>query len=249
MYGAAGLRGSLGRLSGGEVMTAIFALAWARLPLGRSKPCATLPEEAILPDTLEQVVSAVVVLHGKPLYRTKLAKLLYLVDLTAFDLYGRTLTDLEYTYDYYGPYSAAIANTADRLAAEGRIRVQATKTYYGNPAVVYFPVTETRTKLGLTAPELDLVRRVIDGFGSMTVEQIKVVSKQTLPFKTAGKFDKLEMSSAVDRARSERVRRSGRVTRSLRGAELMSPVTELRDSEEEQALEHAMLTSIAAAEE
>ena len=50
------------------------------------------------------------------LTKTKLVKLLYLIDVEAYQEFGRTITGTQWTFFLYGPYAAEIDNALNSLA-------------------------------------------------------------------------------------------------------------------------------------
>lgn len=59
--------------------------------------------------------------NGKPLARTRIAKLLYLIDLSWLELYNHTLTGLPYEYHRDGPYCNEIEAALWSLEDEGAV--------------------------------------------------------------------------------------------------------------------------------
>lgn len=68
--------------------------------------------------------------NGKPLARTRIAKLLYLIDLSWLELHGQTLTDLPYAYHRDGPYCNEIEAALWSLEDEGVVRPHS-RAYHG----------------------------------------------------------------------------------------------------------------------
>ena len=59
--------------------------------------------------------------NGKPLARTRIAKLLYLIDLSWLELYNHTLTGLPYEYHRDGPYCNEIEAALWSLEDDGAV--------------------------------------------------------------------------------------------------------------------------------
>lgn len=66
------------------------------------------------------------------LSRTKLVKLLYFLDLKAFEAFGRTVTGAEWRWHHFGPYSETIIAACNKLAGS-ELQVEQTENYYGSP--------------------------------------------------------------------------------------------------------------------
>jgi hypothetical protein len=66
------------------------------------------------------------------LTRTKLAKLLYFLDLGAWEEFGVTITGIEWVWDQFGPYSMVIKDTYEAMVETGEMAVRQISNYYGN---------------------------------------------------------------------------------------------------------------------
>ena len=120
--------------------------------------------------------------HGVGLTRTKLVKLLYFVDLRAWERLGHTVTGVEWLWHHYGPYSSSIVEACDRMATNGELHLFDAQNYYGSP--------EHRIKaeksLYFTPPSQDLVsvvRSVVVEFGHYSPARIGDLSYDTEPMK------------------------------------------------------------------
>jgi len=60
---------------------------------------------------IEEVIEALLYFAGSQDIKTKIVKACYLLESEYFDKTGQRLTDVEYKYYYYGPYSEIIVNT------------------------------------------------------------------------------------------------------------------------------------------
>jgi len=69
--------------------------------------------------------------RGLVLNRTKLVKILYFLDLTAWNEIGRTITGVEWRCDNYGPYAADIVETCTRMSASGELAATQIQNDFG----------------------------------------------------------------------------------------------------------------------
>lgn len=60
---------------------------------------------------IEEIIEALLYFAGSQDIETKIVKACYLLESEYFDKTGQRLTDVEYRYHYYGPYSETIVNS------------------------------------------------------------------------------------------------------------------------------------------
>lgn len=76
-------------------------------------------------EKLKNIILLILKLHGNKLYfKTKLIKLLYLLDLHFVKKFNRSLTNLQYKCYFYGPYSRKIEEVLNSLKSENLIDVK-----------------------------------------------------------------------------------------------------------------------------
>lgn len=136
-------------------------------------------------EALEDAVALVASMcgrHGVTLTRTKLVKLLYFVDVRSWERSGRVVTGVEWMWHYYGPYSAEIVATCNRMSANGELDVIPTSNYYGSPEYRI----RTLEAMYFSPPEVgvvELVREVVQEFGGKPAAKIGDLSYETLPMR------------------------------------------------------------------
>jgi len=109
-------------------------------------------------ETLLEVIGIIIQAHGGILYsKTKLVKLLYLIDRHFAKKYGRTLTGIEYKSYFYGPYSDEIEEALNYLNEQGFVKI----LYEESPFT------------GVPYYVLKLIN--LPNFGSLTEEERKTV--------------------------------------------------------------------------
>jgi hypothetical protein len=120
---------------------------------------------------------------GVELTRTKLVKLLYFVDLRSWERSGRVLTGVEWMWHHYGPYSAEIVSTCDRMHSNDEIKVQTKSNYYGSPTYCITSTTEAyfeQPSVGV----VQLVREIVNELGSKPPAKIGDLSYETAPLRS-----------------------------------------------------------------
>lgn len=120
------------------------------------------------------------------LTRTKMVKLLFLIELIFFDRYKKRLTELEYKSYHYGPYAASIIDAIEELK-EVEIDEKTTITEAGNTCYIY-----SKGNLFIRFKEKDLalpdeVRRIVDevisGYAQLSIEKILEIVYESDVFK------------------------------------------------------------------
>ena len=176
-------------------------------------------EEAVILGLLSQLQGAT--------GRTKLVKLVYLVDNLWAEHAGRPLTGYRYHWDNYGPNAVGnqIVATLDRLGDSGLLRSSQGSTPYGGPAY-YYRASQTcdPTELPLSPDEWMFIQSITKRFGKLNRESVVKVAKATLPMKNAAQGDVLVLEANPD---IEAIQR-----RVLSNADLMAQVDESLHSDD-----------------
>lgn len=145
----------------------------------------------------QEVMIAVLSLLGRKVYRTKLVKLLYLIDNDFYEACGRTLTGLQYFWHHYGPNAVgdAITEEANRLVFDGQLTVYPSLTLDGVETFEYALATKevAQRQSPLTPLEWDFIKRGVEKYGHMNVPKIVSAAKATSPFKKAQQYQILQM--------------------------------------------------------
>lgn len=142
-------------------------------------------ERSVENKKLLEVIGIVLQLHNGRLYsKTKLVKLLYLLDRHFANKYGRSLTGLRYTSYFYGPYSDDIESALDYLARMGYITIRYEEGFYGSPYYVLTLVEPPRFS-ALTDQEATEVREFVSNYVDKSLEDILEEVYDTEEYKNA----------------------------------------------------------------
>ena len=170
-------------------------------------------EEAVILGLLSQLPG--------PTGRTKLVKLVYLVDNLWAEHTGGPLTGYRYHCDNYGPNAIGnqIVATLDGLSGSGLMQSSQGPTPYGNPAF-YYRASQAcdPAQLPLSPDEWMFIQSVTKRFGKLNRESVAKVAKATLPMRNAAQGDVLVLEANPD---VEAIQR-----RILSNADLMAQVDE-----------------------
>ena len=157
---------------------------------------------------LQAVVLAFARMIGRPIHKTKLVKLVYLLDNHFYEHTGRTLTGLEYVWDNHGPnaISNAIVMEADDLVNEALLHARDYVSMYGTSARTYgaYAPTPQASELPLEPTEREFIAFATDEYGSLGVSAIVAAAKSTTPFRNATQYQRLELIQREEVARLRR---------------------------------------------
>ena len=138
--------------------------------------------------------------------KTKLVKLIYLVDVENYRARRETLTGLEWVFYHYGPYSFEIDAALADLAFD--IPQESAATVGGRAATIFKPRMGVKSRLGerVGTPQLRLVDRVIGEWGETELNPLlNHVYFYTEPMKDAARGETLDFSK-IPRRRPRSVR-------------------------------------------
>ena len=139
--------------------------------------------------------------------KTKLVKLIYLVDVENYRARRETLTGLEWVFYHYGPYSFGIDDALADLSFD--IPQESATTAGGRAAIVFKPGEGVKSRLGehVGTSQLRLVNRVIGEWGETELNPLlNHVYFYTEPMKDAARGETLDFSKIPRRRRSRSAR-------------------------------------------
>ena len=127
-------------------------------------------------------VEVEVVRRLKRVTRTKLVKLIYLIDERYYRLYGETLTGLSYRYDKYGPNACdnAIVKIGDSLV--GFELTMTRETLADGTRYTYLSGKSPRFGPVLSDRAVGVVEDVLAEYGHLPLARLVAASKTTRPF-------------------------------------------------------------------
>ena len=134
--------------------------------------------------------------------RTKLVKLVYLIDERYFRLYGRTLTGLAYQYDDYGPNAVdnLIVKVGD-LLDNHELSINRVRALFGGPKFEYQVGPAPRFEPTLNESAHEVVDQIIVEYGRLSLTGLIRASKTTAPFALSPQpGDRLQMRSLKQEA-------------------------------------------------
>ena len=133
----------------------------------------------------------------KPVVRTKLVKMIYLLDNSRYEQLEHTMTGFQYHWDRFGPNAVgnAITHTLADLGGKGVVCMTQKMTPYENFAYSYRAIEVEAQKLPLADSDWVSIRGIVNQYGSMRREQVVSESKKTLPVQSAKQGDILKFQT------------------------------------------------------
>ena len=128
--------------------------------------------------------------------KTKLVKLLYLIDVENYRRRRNILSGLEWRFYHYGPYAFEIADALESLSLD--IPQESFKTEQGHKAIVFRPNRNLHSMLGkrVRSSELSLVNGIINEWGDVELNPLlNHVYFYTEPMKNAKRGEVLDFST------------------------------------------------------
>ena len=111
----------------------------------------------------------------------KIVKLVYLVDVYHYQMYGKRVTDVPFKHYKYGAWAPEIDQTIEELCESGIIKEESIETKDGNIASVPKP-SINRTTVSLPSTAMKVLDMVLKDFGSANPSYVVNYTKTTLPF-------------------------------------------------------------------
>lgn len=121
---------------------------------------------------LLEVIGIILQMHGGVLYsKTKLVKLLFLIDKHFANESGSPLTNVKYRSYFYGPYSGDIESALDYLAQNGYITIRYVSDFVAEPYYV-LTLVEPPKFSALSEEEKEKVRDIISRYVNTSLKDI-----------------------------------------------------------------------------
>ena len=132
---------------------------------------------------------------------TKLNKLLFLIDFSAYLFIGRSITGHEYQRKQHGPCPTQISSLREGLVADKRLEIEKVRYYNYNKKV---PVARRDANMNAFTPdELDMIDSVRKRWLGVTASEMSTKSHDFLGWKTAEHGATIPYSFALIEPRRE----------------------------------------------
>ena len=154
-----------------------------RSKLNRERKKEMKPKEKIL--KLAEIFMYILnLLGGEEYSKTKLIKLLYLLDYETFKSTGHIFTDLSYKKYYYGPYSEEIEEAISLLKDKGILEVTVTQGIYGQKYYI-FKLKRYEDIERLSKKERKEIQKKLENYLNKNLDEILDIVYETEPVKKA----------------------------------------------------------------
>ncbi len=128
-----------------------------------------------------------------PLSTRKLVKLVYLVDVYHYLMFGKRLTDVPFKHYKYGAWAPEIQESLEELCEAGIIKETTVETQDGNLASLPKPAVG-RTQVELLPHAMKAIEMVLADFGNANPNDIVAFTKKTLPFLNTPYGERIDFS-------------------------------------------------------
>lgn len=130
------------------------------------------------------------------LTKTRITKLVYLIDWENVKEYGSQITNIEWYFDHYGPYVSDVLDEADEDKA---VSINSTISNFGTVKYIVKPKRDKEELLydDLTDNDKDIIDRVIDKTKSFYWNEFINYVYSTEPIKKSTRYSALDLKSFI----------------------------------------------------
>lgn len=130
------------------------------------------------------------------LTKTRITKLVYLIDWENVKEYGSQITNIEWFFDHYGPYVSDVLDEADEDKA---VSINSTISNFGTVKYIIKPKRDKEELLydDLTDNDKDIIDRVIDKTKSFYWNEFINYVYSTEPIKKSTRYSVLDLKSFI----------------------------------------------------
>lgn len=146
---------------------------------------------------LEDVVLFLVAHAPAPLGITQVMKLVYLADVEHMRLYGAPLTDSEWIWYHYGPFTRAVYEAVEDLDEAELIHDEITVSGVDRQRSIASaddPVVARETKGQLSPRAYRALTRTLQRYGNLPLHALERVAYETTPMRVARQGERLDLS-------------------------------------------------------
>jgi uncharacterized protein YwgA len=125
-------------------------------------------------DILDGIILYIVTKLRGGASRTRIVKLLYLIDYFSSKKLGSKITKVNYNYYYYGPYSPVIADKIQELKSKGVLVESEVENSFGEKSFLYDVVKPKKDLKDLLkdSKKTGIIDEVIEKYGQMNFKQL-----------------------------------------------------------------------------
>ena len=130
------------------------------------------------------------------LTKTRITKLVYLIDWENVKEYGSQITNIEWFFDHYGPYVSDVLDEADE---DKTVSISSTISNFGTVKYIVKPKRDKEELLydDLTDNDKDIIDRVIDKTKNFYWNEFINYVYSTEPIKNSTRYSTLDLKSFI----------------------------------------------------
>lgn len=130
------------------------------------------------------------------LTKTRITKLIYLIDWENVKEYGNQITNIKWFFDHYGPYVSDVLDEADE---DKTISINITTSNFGTVKYIVKPKRDKEELLydDLTDNDKDIINRVIDKTKNFYWNEFINYVYSTKPIKNGIRYSSLDLKSFI----------------------------------------------------
>ncbi len=133
-------------------------------------------------------------LGGKEYSKTKIVKLLYLLDIGYARYKGKSFTRINFTSYYYGPYSSEIEEAIDYLIKNKQLTVTRFRSgYHSNKNYYTFELNNTRD-FWLTNEEIFEIQKYLKEYLYLSLNELLRITYESEQYRAANFGDMIQIT-------------------------------------------------------
>lgn len=134
--------------------------------------------------------------YGDDLTKTRITKLVYLIDWEYTKKYGKQMTEISWYFDHYGPYVSDVLDEADE---DKTVSIQSTFSNFGTIKYIVRPKYDKELihYECLDISEIEVINEVFKNTKMLSWNQFINYVYDTPPIKESGKYSYLDLTKFI----------------------------------------------------
>lgn len=134
--------------------------------------------------------------YGDDLTKTRITKLVYLIDWEYTKKYGKQMTEISWYFDHYGPYVSDVLDEADE---DKTVSIQSTFSNFGTIKYIVRPKYDKELihYEGLDVSEIKVINEVFENTKMLSWNQFINYVYDTPPIKESRKYSYLDLTKFI----------------------------------------------------
>ena len=134
--------------------------------------------------------------YGADLTKTRITKLVYLIDWEYTKKYGKQMTEISWYFDHYGPYVSDVLDEADE---DKTVSIKSTFSNFGTIKYIVRPKYDKELihYEGLDVSEIEVINEVFENTKMLSWNQFINYVYDTPPIKESRKYSHLYLTKFI----------------------------------------------------